>query len=98
MERSNALSIDSFENLLYFGPKSSRNSLKKKDREDARLEEIRRKHQEEQLLCRAHILNHLSDRLYNLYSSTQSPTTIWSSLEAKYTNEKQGTDKFLMIQ
>lgn len=66
----------------------------KTDREDPALEEQRKKRQEDRLLCRGHIINRLSDRLYNLYTSVTSPSVIWNSLEEKYNNEKQGTDKF----
>ncbi|KAG8481631.1 hypothetical protein CXB51_026463 [Gossypium anomalum] len=37
-----------------------------------------------------HILNTLSDRLYDLYMSMQSPVEIWKALEEKYNTERQG--------
>ncbi|KAL0406180.1 UNVERIFIED_CONTAM: hypothetical protein Slati_3931900 [Sesamum latifolium] len=52
---------------------------------------------EDELLCRGHILNALYDRLFDLYSSIKSPLEIWNTLEQKYNNEKQGTDKFLTM-
>ncbi|KAL0413782.1 UNVERIFIED_CONTAM: hypothetical protein Sradi_1579900 [Sesamum radiatum] len=52
---------------------------------------------EDELLCRGHILNALSDRLFDLYSSIKSPLKIWNALEQKYNNEKQDTDKFLTM-
>ncbi|KAG8377505.1 hypothetical protein BUALT_Bualt08G0039900 [Buddleja alternifolia] len=52
---------------------------------------------EDEVLCRGHILNTLSDRLFDLYSSIKSPLEIWNALEQKYNNEKQGTDKFLTM-
>ena len=56
------------------------------------------KRQEDELLCRGHILNTLSDRLYDLFTSLQSPREIWNALEFKYNTEKQGADKFLALQ
>ena len=58
----------------------------------------RPKCQEDELLCRGHILNTLSDRLYDLFTSVQSPREIWNALEFKYNTEKQGADKFLTLQ
>ena len=56
------------------------------------------KRQEDGLLCRGHILNTLSDRLYDLFTLVQSPREIWNALEFKYNTEKQGADKFLALQ
>ncbi|KAK4426557.1 hypothetical protein Salat_1424300 [Sesamum alatum] len=44
------------------------------------------KQEEDELLCRGHILNSLSDRLFDLYSSIKSPLEIWNALEQKYSN------------
>jgi hypothetical protein len=49
------------------------------------------------VVCRGHILNTLSDRLYDLFTSIKSPREIWESLEFKCKIEKQGTDKFLIM-
>ncbi|KAL0352092.1 UNVERIFIED_CONTAM: hypothetical protein Scaly_1597900 [Sesamum calycinum] len=57
----------------------------------------RAKRGEDELLCRGHILNRLSDRLFDLYSSIKSPLEIWNALEQKYNNKKQGTYKFLTM-
>lgn len=43
-----------------------------------------------------HILNALSDRLYDLYTKTSSGKEIWNALEYKYKAEKEGTKKFLI--
>merc|ERR1712080_202498 len=67
-----------------------------KDTED--LNKKRMKREEDELLCRGHILNTLSDRLYDLYTPLKSPKEIWDALEAKYITEKIGTDKFLTLQ
>ena len=52
----------------------------------------RTKRQENEFLCRGHILNTLSDRLYDLFTSMQSPREIWNALEFKYNTKKQGAD------
>ena len=62
---------------------------------EARREE-RKKCQEDELIYRGHILNALSDRLYDLYTSTQSARDIWNALEFKYKAEEEGTKKFLI--
>ncbi|KAK3010678.1 hypothetical protein RJ639_011281 [Escallonia herrerae] len=57
----------------------------------------RKKREEDELVCRGHILNALSDRLYDLFTSSKCPREIWKALENKYNNEKQGADKFLTL-
>ena len=56
----------------------------------------RKKRREDELICRGHILNALSDRLYDLYTDTQSAVEIWNALEFKYKAEEEGTKKFLI--
>ena len=56
----------------------------------------RKRHEEDELICRGHILNTLSDRLYDLYTSMNSPKKIWNALEAKYKTEKVSTNKFII--
>ena len=56
----------------------------------------RKKRQEDELICRGHILNALSDRLYDLYTSAQSAREVWNALEFKYKAEEEGTKKFLI--
>ena len=48
----------------------------------------RKKRENDELLCRGHILNNLSDRLYDLFTSISSPKEIWKTLEYKYSTEK----------
>ncbi|XP_050916151.1 uncharacterized protein LOC127131267 [Lathyrus oleraceus] len=56
----------------------------------------RKKRKEDELLCRGHILNTLSDRLYDLYTNTASAKEIWNALEFKFKAEEEGTKKFLI--
>ncbi|XP_060965597.1 uncharacterized protein LOC133034517 [Cannabis sativa] len=60
--------------------------------------EKRRKREEENLLCRGHIQNAFSDRLYDLYTNTNSAKEIWNALEENYKAEEEGTRKFLISQ
>ncbi|RVW72567.1 hypothetical protein CK203_060077 [Vitis vinifera] len=49
----------------------------------------RKKREEDELICRGHILNALSDRLYDLYTNTYSVRVIWEALENKYKAEEE---------
>ena len=56
----------------------------------------RKKRQEDELICCGHILNALSDRLYNLYTDNSSAGDIWNALEFIYKAKEEGTKKFLI--
>ena len=56
----------------------------------------RKKQEEDELICKGHIFNTLSDCLYDLYTSMKSPKDIWNAFEAKYKTEKIGTNKFII--
>ena len=58
----------------------------------------RKKHEEDELICRGHILNALSNRLYDLYTNTKTAKKIWEALEKKYKAKEEGTKKFLITQ
>ncbi|KAL5551516.1 hypothetical protein UlMin_001692 [Ulmus minor] len=45
---------------------------------------------EDEVMCRGHILNTLSDKLYDFYNSMKTPKEIWTTLEYKY--------KFTMVE
>uniref|UniRef100_A0A2N9HKM3 Retrovirus-related Pol polyprotein from transposon TNT 1-94-like beta-barrel domain-containing protein n=1 Tax=Fagus sylvatica TaxID=28930 RepID=A0A2N9HKM3_FAGSY len=53
------------------------------------LKEQRIKREEDKLVCRGHIRNTLSDRLYDLFTTMSSPKEIWKALETKYKMKKQ---------
>ncbi|XP_073314695.1 uncharacterized protein [Primulina huaijiensis] len=59
------------------------------DGEDKELRAKREKRQEDDLMCRGHILNALSDRLYDIYTNTTSAKEIWKALENKYKAEEE---------
>lgn len=54
----------------------------------------RKKREEDELICRGYILNTLSDRFYDLFTSMKLPREIWKTLEFKYNTEKQGTGNY----
>uniref|UniRef100_A0A2N9GVD6 CCHC-type domain-containing protein n=1 Tax=Fagus sylvatica TaxID=28930 RepID=A0A2N9GVD6_FAGSY len=60
------------------------------------LKQQRIKKEEDELVCKGHILNTLFDQLYDLFTTMTSPKEIWKALETKYKTEKQGTDKFII--
>ena len=65
------------------------------DEETDEIKAQRKKREEDELICKGHILNTLSNRLYDLYTSMKSPMEIWNALEAKYKTKKVGTNKFI---
>ena len=46
---------------------------------------VRKKREEDEVRCRGLILNALSDRLYDLFSTLKMPQEIWRALKNKYT-------------
>src|SRR3954469_10105623 len=49
-------------------------------------------------LCRGHILNMVSDRIFDLYSTVTDPRELWEALDFMYKAEEQGTNKYLIDQ
>ena len=71
--------------------------LEPKEDDYDKIKAERKKRKDDEVMCRGYIFNVLSDRLYDLYNSLESPTEIWNSLEYKYKTEKEGIDKFLTL-
>ena len=67
--------------------------LEPSDKDDEETIAIRKKRKEDEVHCRGYILNSLSDRLYDLFRTINSPQEIWSAMEKNYTYVKQGTDR-----
>lgn len=84
-------------NVLYVLDPELQPLPKPSDEDTDKIIADRKKREEDELICRGHILGTLTDRLYDLYANIQSPREIWEALEHKYTTEKKGTDKFLMF-
>ncbi|GJT78812.1 zinc finger, CCHC-type containing protein [Tanacetum coccineum] len=57
--------------------------------EDATVEAIRiwAKWENDDYICRGHILNGMSDSLFDVYTNVESAKELWDSLESKYTTE-----------
>ncbi|KAL5577506.1 hypothetical protein UlMin_019205 [Ulmus minor] len=66
------------------------------DEDTDEMKAARKQREDDELICRGHILNALSDRLYDLYTNTKSAKEIWTALEFKYKAEEKGTEKFLI--
>lgn len=56
--------------------------------EDAQRKVERKKCEEDEVVCRGHILNTFSNCLYDLFISIKSPREIWEALEFKYKTKK----------
>lgn len=65
-------------------PKISTHTLEDSDQ----LKTSRKKQDGDELLCRGHIFNKMSDYLYGLFTSKSFSKEIWKSLEYKYNTEK----------
>ncbi|GJV18870.1 zinc finger, CCHC-type containing protein [Tanacetum coccineum] len=66
--------------------------------EDATVEaiRIRAKWENDDYICRGHILNGMSDSLFDVYTNIESAKELWDSLESKYIAEDSSSKKFLL--
>ncbi|GJX85144.1 zinc finger, CCHC-type containing protein [Tanacetum coccineum] len=66
--------------------------------EDATVEaiRIRAKWENDDYICRGHILNGMSDSLFDVYTNVESTKELWDSLESKYMDEDSSSKKFLI--
>ncbi|GJR29050.1 zinc finger, CCHC-type containing protein [Tanacetum coccineum] len=56
---------------------------------------IRAKWGNDDYICRGHILNGMSDSLFDVYTNVDSAKELWDSLESKYMAEDASSKKFL---
>ncbi|GKC47267.1 hypothetical protein Tco_1064989 [Tanacetum coccineum] len=56
----------------------------------------RMKWENDNYICRGHILNGMSDSLFDIYQNAESAKTLWESLESKYMAEDASATKFLV--
>ncbi|GJT34322.1 zinc finger, CCHC-type containing protein [Tanacetum coccineum] len=65
--------------------------------EDDTVEAIRRisKWESDDYICRGHILNGMSDPLFDIYQNMEFAKELWDSLESKYMTEDASSKKFL---
>ncbi|GJR89292.1 zinc finger, CCHC-type containing protein [Tanacetum coccineum] len=66
--------------------------------EDDTVEAIRRraKWKNDDYICRGHILNSMSDPLFDIYQNVKSAKELWDSLESKYMADDASSKKFLV--
>ncbi|GJX18499.1 putative disease resistance RPP13-like protein 1 [Tanacetum coccineum] len=66
--------------------------------EDATVEaiRIRAKWENDDYICRGHILNGMSDSLFDVYTNVELAKELWDSLESKYMAEDSSSKKFLV--
>ncbi|GKC13517.1 zf-CCHC domain-containing protein [Tanacetum coccineum] len=57
---------------------------------------IRAKWENDDYICRGHILNGMSDSLFDVYTNVESAKELWDSLESKYMAEDFSSKKFLV--
>nr|GEV25798.1 zinc finger, CCHC-type [Tanacetum cinerariifolium] len=57
---------------------------------------IREKWENDDYICRCHILNGMSDSLFDVYTNVESTKELWDSLESKYMTEDSSSKKFLV--
>nr|GEX32310.1 zinc finger, CCHC-type [Tanacetum cinerariifolium] len=57
----------------------------------------RMKRENDEYICRGHILNGMSDSLFDIYHNTQSGNSLWESLKSKYIEEDASATKFLEL-
>ncbi|XP_057518767.1 uncharacterized protein LOC130799628 [Amaranthus tricolor] len=68
------------------------------EKEDETPEDIcaRSKWDNDDFICRGHILNGMSDTLFDVYQNAESAQEMWSLLETKYMAEDASRKKFLV--
>ncbi|RZC12309.1 hypothetical protein D0Y65_012211 [Glycine soja] len=66
--------------------------------EDETLDQTRKrsKWENDDYICRGHILNGMSDSLFDIYQNVESAKELWDSLESKYMAEDASSNKFLV--
>nr|GEX70587.1 zinc finger, CCHC-type [Tanacetum cinerariifolium] len=66
--------------------------------EDATVEAIRimAKWENNDYICKGHILNGMSDSLFDVYTNVESTKELWDSLESMYVAEDSSSKKFLV--
>nr|GEV93595.1 zinc finger, CCHC-type [Tanacetum cinerariifolium] len=57
---------------------------------------IRAKWENDDYICRGHILNCMSDSLFDVYTNVESAKELWDSLESKYMAQDSSSKKFLV--
>ncbi|XP_021736275.1 uncharacterized protein LOC110702840 [Chenopodium quinoa] len=68
------------------------------EHENETLESVRErsKWDNDDFICRGHILNGMEDDLFDIYQNVESAKELWESLESKYMAEDASSKKFLV--
>ncbi|KAJ9566244.1 hypothetical protein OSB04_002210 [Centaurea solstitialis] len=68
------------------------------EKEDETPDDIRKrcKWDNDEYICRGHILNGMSDPLFDLYQNVENAKQLWNDLESKYIVEDASSKKFLV--
>jgi hypothetical protein len=76
------------------------NTTRPPERENERIAETRERHKwdNDDYICMGHILNGLSDSLFDIYQSSTSAKELWEKLETRYMLEDATSKKFLVSQ
>ncbi|CAM8951386.1 unnamed protein product [Rhodiola kirilowii] len=56
----------------------------------------RSKWENDDYICRGHILNGMADNLFDVYQNVESAKELWDALEAKYMREDASSKKFVV--
>ncbi|CAM8975487.1 unnamed protein product [Rhodiola kirilowii] len=66
--------------------------------ENGPLDAIRKKSkwENDDYICRGHILNGMADNLFDVYQNVESANELWDALETKYMREEASSKKFLV--
>ncbi|XP_074297772.1 uncharacterized protein LOC141628544 [Silene latifolia] len=66
--------------------------------ENSTVEDLRKrsKWDNDDYICRGHILNGISDSLFDIYQNLESAKELWDQLESKYIDEDASSKKFLV--
>ena len=66
---------------------------------DEPLEITRRrcKWENDDYICRGHILNGMSDPLFDIYQNYENTKSLWDNLESKYIAEDSSSKKFMSV-
>ncbi|CAM8968490.1 unnamed protein product [Rhodiola kirilowii] len=56
----------------------------------------RSKWENDDYICRGHILNGMANNLFDVYQNVESAKELWDALEAKYMQEDASSNKFLV--
>ena len=74
------------------------NTPKPEAKENETIADIRarQKWENDNFICRGHILNGMSDSLFDVYQNTETAKELWKKLETRYMSEDASSRKFIV--